>query len=1175
MKRTAQRAPRKLLAAIATGALALGAVVATPLTAQAAQAQVDDVTFDWGINNESTGGAYFGACNFLSAGVAGDSGSSRVWGAGDGLYKSSDGNTTIVRPNADRTGLVQPSFADKCKTPEGVSVAGKTNAQAAGNHTESRVQISGGTGTVDVAAKTAAIQWTGSFTVAYYGGMTYWSASDPKLVVNSDGTGTVTASLSGYAADMDNPDVWNRLQPRDVVIADLKNVAVTPTGITVTPEYLGVAIPSDVAGRNAQAVKTSANESWWGAFPGDFVRFQQLTGQSSYWFTTDGPATSIQPRKATTPLTVTYRMPTSAVITTQPAAQTATLGETATFSVVATDATGYRWQSAATGTSAWADVAGATSASLSVAATTANAMQYRVIVTGAAGDVTSDAATLTVNVPTPTVTVSKTSGLDPAGETVTVKGTGFLENAPATNGARPPLAGRFSGAYIVIGKFADTWKPSQGAPGSARKADPDATRWGVHAADVALAGGANAGAVVIAEDGTFEVTLTAKKDFSDAPATGNYGVYTYPGGSSGYAAFETATPISFAVPAPAAPAAPTAALGQDGSSVDVTWVAPADNGSAITGYDVTLTPTTGAPIVKAVAADVTSASFTGLARGVGYTATVVANNAGGSSPASAASATVQVPVVAPAAPAAPTATASTTSVAVSWAAPADNGSALTGYTVTVRKGDEVVTTASVDAATTATQIDGLSRATAYTVTVAAKNGGGTSAESAASAFTTLAAAPAAPTNVTLALEATSGSVTWTLGDDGGSALLSHVVKVYKGSELVQTLERPGTASFANLTGLDKGTAYTATVTAVSAAGQSVSAASPAATTLAEPSAVTGLAVALSGGNDVRATWTPGSDGGSAVTGYVVTLKVDGVDQPGITLDASAREHVFTGLSRGKGYAVQVVAVNAIGSSAAAVSGAIVIPAAPGVPASTAVTAGADGTSVRVDWTAPVADGGSAVTGYRLALDPVAGGAQPITATVGADARSHTFTGLAKGGYRVFIVAENAIGLSDDVAAGEVAVPGAKPATTPVLLSEVAFTSSSSGPAKISVDKGAATIDVGTAHANEWIGVSVHSTPVFLGWFATDAAGRASVTLPADLPAGTHHLVAYAADGSVLGYQAFAIEASPAGGAAPAAAPARNLAVTGTDAAALWPLAGFGFLVLAAGAALVIRRRFAA
>ncbi len=266
---------------------------------------VSDVLFDWGVNDESNGGAYFGGCNFLSAGIAGNTGSARLWTQADGFYRTEDGNTTIVKPAATGSDLTQPTWATKCQTPDGRSVNGVVNATAANSHTDARVQIEGGTGTLDPDAGTASVSWTGSFTVAYYGGMTYWSASDPVLTVAADGTGTVKARLSGFAADMDDMSVWQPLAARTVVLANFSGVEVTADGLTATPDYLGVSIPSDVAGRDAQAAKTSANSAWWGAFPADFLRFQELTGQSSYWFTTDGGATSIQPRKVALPLTVT------------------------------------------------------------------------------------------------------------------------------------------------------------------------------------------------------------------------------------------------------------------------------------------------------------------------------------------------------------------------------------------------------------------------------------------------------------------------------------------------------------------------------------------------------------------------------------------------------------------------------------------------------------------------------------------------------------------------------------------------------------------------------------------------------------------------------------------------------------------------------------------------------
>lgn len=100
-----------------------------------------------------------------------------------------------------------------------------------------------------------------------------------------------------------------------------------------------------------------------------------------------GPATS-----------VTFTVVAPVNITGQPTNQSATTGNTATFSVTASNAAGYQWQ-INTG-SGWSDIAGATTASYTTPATTLamNGYQYQVVITGNApcGNVTSSAATLSV-----------------------------------------------------------------------------------------------------------------------------------------------------------------------------------------------------------------------------------------------------------------------------------------------------------------------------------------------------------------------------------------------------------------------------------------------------------------------------------------------------------------------------------------------------------------------------------------------------------------------------------------------------------------------------------------------------------------------------------------------------------------------------------------------------------
>jgi hypothetical protein len=150
--------------------------------------------------------------------------------------------------------------------------------------------------------------------------------------------------------------------------------------------------------------------------------------------------------------------------------------------------------------------------------------------------------------PVPTVSVSKTEGLVD-GEVITVSGQNFSPVPPATNGTRPPLAGQFGGVYVVFGSYADAWKPSQGASGATRTAAPGQTRWVVNPANVAQIGGANAGAVAIEADGSFEVELTVTEEFTGMLENGNLGVFTFSGSGAVYAPFETETFVSFAEPA--------------------------------------------------------------------------------------------------------------------------------------------------------------------------------------------------------------------------------------------------------------------------------------------------------------------------------------------------------------------------------------------------------------------------------------------------------------------------------------------------------------------------------------------------------------------------------------------------------------------------------------------------
>src|SRR5690606_37893534 len=62
----------------------------------------------------------------------------------------------------------------------------------------------------------------------------------------------------------------------------------------------------------------------------------------------------------------------------------------------------------------------------------------------------------------PKLSVSQTEGLDPAGATITITGTGY--NTAYANGHGPGKAG----VYLQIGWLDTTWRPSENASSSAR-----------------------------------------------------------------------------------------------------------------------------------------------------------------------------------------------------------------------------------------------------------------------------------------------------------------------------------------------------------------------------------------------------------------------------------------------------------------------------------------------------------------------------------------------------------------------------------------------------------------------------------------------------------------------------------------------------------------------------------
>ena len=178
------------------------------------------------------------------------------------------------------------------------------------------------------------------------------------------------------------------------------------------------------------------------------------------------------------------------------------------------------------------------------------------------------------------------------------------------------------------------------------------------------------------------------------------------GTPSGILAFSNAT-------VPGKPIALTAHKGD--SSASLSWTAPSSGGLPITGYTVTQV---GSGVVTCAMAGATSCTVGGLTNGNNYTFTVHATNLVGDGPESDPSNTVTPATpTAPAKPTGVTALGGVQSAAVTWTAPDDGGSAITGYTVTSSPdGKQCTTTGALSCS-----VADLTIGQTYTFTVIAHN----------------------------------------------------------------------------------------------------------------------------------------------------------------------------------------------------------------------------------------------------------------------------------------------------------------------------------------------------------------------------------------------------------------------------------------------------------------------
>ena len=435
-------------------------------------------------------------------------------------------------------------------------------------------------------------------------------------------------------------------------------------------------------------------------------------------------------------------------------------------------------------------------------------------------------------------------------------------------------------------------------------------------------------------------------------------------GTSGWSTHSTA-----ATPAakPSAPAAPTLTVGDQ--SLGVSWTAPADNGEAITDYDVqyractlatdltcsnSSTATWGAWTDRTGETNSdtgTSVTVTGLTNGTAYQVQVRATNAvddGDWSPSATAT-----PATKPDSPAAPTVNSWHASLRVSWTAPADNGAPITDYDVqyracTATNNDTAVLTCATNPTwgawtdrtgetnsdtSTSVRITGLTNGTAYQVQVRAANNRGESAWSPAAKQTPATQKPDAPGAPTVNPWHAGLRVSWTAPADNGKTIADYDVqyRACTATPLTCTTNPTwgnwtewnagdtSTTTSATITGLTNGTAYQVQVRAANSHGDGPWSLSTNGAPAAQKPGKPGAPTLTHKHQSLDASWTAPAANGEAITGYRVRhcdnskdCSANSANWTPKDLTGTGTSTTITGLTNGTTYQVQVRATNSVG-----------------------------------------------------------------------------------------------------------------------------------------------------------------------------------------------------------------------------------------------------------------------
>jgi len=379
---------------------------------------------------------------------------------------------------------------------------------------------------------------------------------------------------------------------------------------------------------------------------------------------------------------------------------------------------------------------------------------------------------------------------------------------------------------------------------------------------------------------------------------------------------------------------------------------------------------------------------------------------------------------APDAPVSLAATPGNTTVLLTWTAPANGGSPITGYNLYKGNSSGGESSTPLNGSTLISDntmsVTSLTNGHTYYFTAKAVNSVGSSVASNEVWAIPAATVPLAPTGVVAVPGNASATVNWAApSSPGGSAITRYTVTAADSTALSrgsQTCAWTSGALSCTVGGLTNGDSYTFSVTATNSTGTGVASSTSSAVVpaITMPSVPVGLA-ATPGNASVQLSWTTPSNGGAAITGYNLYKGTSaggenyGAPVNGATL-MSGTTVTVTGLTNAQSYYFTLKAVNPVGSSLAS-SEVWAIPAGTVPSAPSGVSASPGNASATVTWVAPN-PGGAIVTRYAVSAADATSSARGGQSCTTTGMLSCIVTGLTNGdSYAFSVTATNSVGTS--------------------------------------------------------------------------------------------------------------------------------------------------------------------